>query len=86
MARRGSVQGVSAESGLAKRNAGSSRKRLATHLAVRFDPALRWALVACKADLALAIGCSVIGWEVAAQLPLPANFASPFRPIEGPFL
>ena len=86
MARRGSVQRVSSKGGIARRNTGSSRKKLATHLAVRFDPALRWALVACKADLALAIGSSVIGWEVAAQLPLPANFASPFRPIEGPFL
>lgn len=86
MARRGSVQRVSPKGGIARRNAGSSRKDLATHLAVRLDPALRWALVACKADLAFAIGCSIVGWEVAAQLPLPANFASPFRPIEGPFL
>ncbi len=86
MARRGSVQRFNSKGGIARRNVGSSRKELATHLAVRFDPALRWALVACKADLALAIGCSVIGWEVAAQLPLPANFASPFRPIESPFL
>ena len=51
-------------------------------MAVRFDPVLGWASVACKADFALAVGCSVVGWEVPAKLPLPTDFAPPFRTIQ----